>query len=108
VSVTLDPASARQYAALYAAIDGEPFPIPAVRLTDVDPTFLRKSVYYSTGEPAGTIIIDPANHFLYLVQGGGKALRYSVLGAKPPPTLFQRDWLAFREFRHAQKGPRFG
>jgi lipoprotein-anchoring transpeptidase ErfK/SrfK len=75
---TLDPASARQYAALYAAIDGEPFPIPAVRLTDVDPTFLRKSVYYSTGEPAGTIVIDPANHFLYLVQGGGKALRYGV------------------------------
>ncbi len=75
---TLDPASARQYAALYAAIDGEPFPIPAVRLTDVDSTFLRKSVYYSTGEPAGTIVIDPASHYLYLVEGGGKAVRYGV------------------------------
>jgi lipoprotein-anchoring transpeptidase ErfK/SrfK len=74
----LDPASARQYAAVYAAIEDEPFPIPAVRLSDVDPAFLRQSVYYPTNEPAGTIVIDPQNHYLYLVQGGGKAVRYGV------------------------------
>jgi lipoprotein-anchoring transpeptidase ErfK/SrfK len=35
-------------------------------------------VAYATHEPPGTIVIDPASHFLYLVQGGGKAIRYGV------------------------------
>jgi len=74
----VDPAVARQYGSMYAAIDDDRFPIPAVRLSDVDPAFLRKTVSYSTNEPAGTIVIDPQNHFLYLVQGGGKAVRYGV------------------------------
>jgi lipoprotein-anchoring transpeptidase ErfK/SrfK len=32
----------------------------------------------STPVPPGTIVIDPANHFLYLVQSGGQAIRYGV------------------------------
>jgi lipoprotein-anchoring transpeptidase ErfK/SrfK len=47
-------------------------------LSDVDPTYLRKTVYYPTSELAGTIIVDPHNHFLYLVEGEGRALRYGV------------------------------
>ena len=43
-----------------------------------DPAFARKVVTYPTPAPPGTIVIDPANHFLYLVQGGGQALRYGV------------------------------
>jgi lipoprotein-anchoring transpeptidase ErfK/SrfK len=74
----VDPALVRQYGSMYAAIEGESFPIPAVRLSDVDPAYLRKTVPYSTAEPPGTIVIDPQNHFLYLVQGGGKAVRYGV------------------------------
>ena len=68
----------RQYAALYARVDGEPFPIPAVRLSDIDPEFLRKVVAYPTNEQPGTIVVDATNHFLYLVQGGGRAVRYGV------------------------------
>ncbi len=74
----VDPAVVRQYAGMYAAIEDEPFPIPAIQLSDVDPAFLRKNVAYFSPEPAGTIVIDPANHFLYLIQGGGKAVRYGV------------------------------
>ena len=33
---------------------------------------------YETREPAGTIVIDTANTYLYLVLGGGKALRYGI------------------------------
>ena len=33
---------------------------------------------YSTPVPPGTIVIDSANHFLYLVQSGGQAIRYGV------------------------------
>jgi hypothetical protein len=77
-AVNVDPAPGRQYAALYAPVYGEPFPIPAVRLADIHPEYLRKAVFYPTHEPPGTIVIDPQNHFLYLVQGGGRALRYGV------------------------------
>ncbi len=66
------------YSAIYGEVDGEPFPIPAVRLTDIGPQFLRGEVPYRTSELPGTIIIDPRNHFLYFVEGGGRAIRYGV------------------------------
>jgi lipoprotein-anchoring transpeptidase ErfK/SrfK len=77
-AVNVDPALGRQYAALYAPVYGERFPIPAVRLSDINPAYLRTAVFYPTHEQPGTIIIDPQNHFLYLIQGGGRALRYGV------------------------------
>jgi lipoprotein-anchoring transpeptidase ErfK/SrfK len=42
------------------------------------PQFRRQLVDYITPEPAGTIIIDTPHTYLYLVLGGGKALRYGV------------------------------
>jgi lipoprotein-anchoring transpeptidase ErfK/SrfK len=45
---------------------------------EVDPAFARTVVAYSTTERPGTIVIDPGSHFLYLVQGGSKAIRYGV------------------------------
>jgi lipoprotein-anchoring transpeptidase ErfK/SrfK len=43
------------------------------------PANLKKQlVDYVTKEPAGTIIIDTANTYLYLVLGGGKAMRYGI------------------------------
>jgi lipoprotein-anchoring transpeptidase ErfK/SrfK len=66
------------YSTVYAESSSEPFPVPALRLSDVDPTYLRKSIYYPTADPPGTIVIDPQRHFLYLVEGGGRAIRYGV------------------------------
>ena len=43
-----------------------------------DPAFARKVVTYPTPVRAGTIVVDPGNHFLYLVQGDGQAIRYGV------------------------------
>ena len=40
--------------------------------------FHRQLVEYVTSEPAGTIIIDTAHTYLFLVLGPGKALRYGV------------------------------
>ena len=40
--------------------------------------FQRQLVSYQTTEPAGTIIIDTPNTYLYLVLGHDKALRYGV------------------------------
>ena len=42
------------------------------------PQFRRTLVDYHTKEPAGTIIIDTPNTYLYLVLGQGKALRYGI------------------------------
>ena len=35
-------------------------------------------VSYETRERPGTIVVDPPNHFLYLVQKGGQSLQYEV------------------------------
>jgi lipoprotein-anchoring transpeptidase ErfK/SrfK len=43
-----------------------------------DPAFARKVVTYPTPVRAGTIVVDPGSHFLYLVQGDGQAIRYGV------------------------------
>ena len=45
---------------------------------ELAPQFRRTVVDYRTKEPAGTIIIDTPNTYLYLVLGNGKALRYGV------------------------------
>ncbi|MGN6461368.1 MAG: L,D-transpeptidase [Pseudolabrys sp.] len=49
---------------------GEPKQLP--------PQFQKQLVDYHTKEPAGTIIIDTPNTFLYLVLGDGKAMRYGI------------------------------
>jgi lipoprotein-anchoring transpeptidase ErfK/SrfK len=45
---------------------------------EMAPEFRRTLVDYRTKEPAGTIIVDTPNTYLYLVLGDGKALRYGV------------------------------
>jgi lipoprotein-anchoring transpeptidase ErfK/SrfK len=42
------------------------------------PQFRRQVVAYQTNEPAGTIIIDTPNTYLYFVLGHGQAMRYGV------------------------------
>jgi lipoprotein-anchoring transpeptidase ErfK/SrfK len=43
------------------------------------PANLQKQlVDFTTKEPAGTIIIDTANTYLYLILGNGKAMRYGI------------------------------
>ena len=45
---------------------------------ELDPQFRRTAVLYRTSEPPGTIIISTKDRHLYLVQGGGRALRYGI------------------------------
>ncbi len=45
---------------------------------DLPPQFRRQIVAFASAEPAGTIIIDTPNTYLYLVLGGGQALRYGI------------------------------
>src|SRR5258708_35213147 len=61
------------YAALppdYRPETGQPRELPL--------QFRRQMVDYPSREPAGTLVIDTPNIHLYLVLGGGKALRYGI------------------------------
>jgi lipoprotein-anchoring transpeptidase ErfK/SrfK len=49
----------------------------------VDPRFLRQEVAYPGREAPGTIIIDTANKFLYLIEDHGRALRYGIGVGRP-------------------------
>ena len=40
--------------------------------------FKRQLVTFPSNEPAGTLVIDTANTFLYLVLGNGQAMRYGI------------------------------
>ncbi len=48
------------------------------RDAELPPELRRKSVYYRTEQPPGTIIVITADRFLYLIMGNGVALRYGV------------------------------
>jgi len=54
------------------------FPIAAFDTSRVNPIYLRQQVAYNGTQPAGTIIVDPRDKFLYYVLGGGMAMRYGV------------------------------
>jgi lipoprotein-anchoring transpeptidase ErfK/SrfK len=44
----------------------------------IAPQFQRQLVSYQGRERPGTIVVDTGNKFLYLVQGGGRAIRYGI------------------------------
>jgi lipoprotein-anchoring transpeptidase ErfK/SrfK len=54
------------------------FEITRVALSDIPAKFRRQVVEYSGTEMPGTIIVDPHERLLYLVQEGGQALRFGV------------------------------
>jgi lipoprotein-anchoring transpeptidase ErfK/SrfK len=45
---------------------------------DMAYVFRRQPTFYRTLQPVGTIIVDKAQHFLYLIQPNNVALRYGV------------------------------
>jgi lipoprotein-anchoring transpeptidase ErfK/SrfK len=51
---------------------------PETGPAQLPPQFRRAMIDLRTKEPAGTIIIDTPNTYLYLVLGNGKAMRYGI------------------------------
>jgi lipoprotein-anchoring transpeptidase ErfK/SrfK len=54
------------------------FRIPKVNQDLLNPDFRRQLVTYSHTEQPGSLIIDPRQHFLYLLREGNTAVRYGV------------------------------
>jgi lipoprotein-anchoring transpeptidase ErfK/SrfK len=80
----------------------------------IDPQFLRQRVDYQTKEAPGSIVIDTPHHFLYLVEGGGTAMRYGIGVGRPGFTWSGvhtvsakkewPDWTPPEEMLHRQPG----
>lgn len=60
------------------AVSDGAYTVAAVPAGDLKTRYMRQLVDDPTGQPAGAVVVDPKNRFLYLVQEGGKALRYGV------------------------------
>jgi lipoprotein-anchoring transpeptidase ErfK/SrfK len=102
----------------------EPYPVAPVDISSIPPQYRRQIVRNPTGEPPGTIVVDPGQRLLYLVEADGNARRYgigvgregfgwsgaAVVGAKrewpkwfPPVEMQARDERA-REFANGMDG----
>jgi lipoprotein-anchoring transpeptidase ErfK/SrfK len=51
---------------------------PEVGPAQLAPNLRRQEIAFPTKEPAGTLIVDTPNTYLYYVLGGGRAIRYGV------------------------------
>ena len=60
------------------AVTNEPYNVPVVKLDTIPVQFHRQVVNDPTGEAPGTLVVDPGQRFLYLVEPNGKARRYGI------------------------------
>ena len=63
---------------IYAARADTNFTVPAIPVEKVPPQFQRQTVAYETDQPVGTVIINPAARYLYLITGTNKATRFGI------------------------------
>jgi lipoprotein-anchoring transpeptidase ErfK/SrfK len=76
LTVHVDHAGAQAGRAMQ--IEDQPGHVPDPRDEQLPAAFQRQAVFYRTNEPAGTIIVDTAERYLYLVQGNNRAIRYGI------------------------------
>lgn len=82
------------------ALAGEPFPVFESDAKEIPFKFRRRTVDYKTREPAGTVVVDTGDRFLYHVQGNGQAVRYGVGVGKAG-----RSWYGEAEIKRKEKWP---
>jgi lipoprotein-anchoring transpeptidase ErfK/SrfK len=73
--LSLTPAHAQRD---YSTLEDQPGFVPSEADEALAPQFQRQMVLYRTTEPPGTIIVHTSERFLYLVQPGGRAMRYGI------------------------------
>ena len=60
------------------SIEEQPGLEPGIQDEILPPAFQRTSVFFRSTEIPGTIIVHTSERFLYVVQGGNRALRYGI------------------------------
>lgn len=87
---------------MYRQMNDGGFTIPAIPYQQVPERYLRQVVRNPTREPAGTLVVETRQHFLYLVLPGGQAVRYGVgLGREG------FEWSGRAEVGDKQRWPRW-
>ncbi|GGA46355.1 L,D-transpeptidase [Pelagibacterium lentulum] len=66
------------YVNMYGPLPNERHPVPAVDLRHLKPEYYRRVVDDPTGERPGTLVVDTASRYLYLVRENRQAIRYGV------------------------------
>jgi lipoprotein-anchoring transpeptidase ErfK/SrfK len=66
--------------AMYSSVDEQPYHVPTVNLARIDARYYRQEVPTpdTIKDPPGTIVVDPEDRFLYLVEADGKSMRYGI------------------------------
>ncbi|MGN6286591.1 MAG: L,D-transpeptidase [Afipia sp.] len=59
-------------------LSDQPGYVPTEAEEQLPPEFQRTVVYFRTTEAPGTIIVNTNERYLYVVQGGGRAIRYGI------------------------------
>lgn len=108
------PAANATATALYGPVDDNGTQVPPSDVSKIDPIYYRQEVRTPADivAPAGTVVVDPHNRFLYFVEDGGTSIRYGIgvgrdgfawagtatIGDKqawpkwfPPPEMVARD-----------------
>lgn len=72
------PATALETFPSYGQVRDNGIVIPGVPTGKVPQRFRRQVVRSPGSYASGTVVVDTANHFLYLIEDGNRALRYGV------------------------------
>jgi lipoprotein-anchoring transpeptidase ErfK/SrfK len=88
------------YGTRYSTARGEPPEWAEARRAEADPRYQRQLVAYEGSEKPGTVIIDTPRRFLYLVQEGGRAVRYGIGVGRPGFT-----WAGVKEVSAKREWP---
>jgi lipoprotein-anchoring transpeptidase ErfK/SrfK len=64
--------------ARYASTEDNGHTIEALDLNRVERRWLRQHVNWSGREAPGTVVVDPGERYLYIIEGRGRAMRYGV------------------------------
>jgi lipoprotein-anchoring transpeptidase ErfK/SrfK len=78
MSASAIPAEVPAPDTVYVARQDGPFTIPALPVEEIAPEFRRQTVAFTTDQPPGTIIINPATKQLHFVTGPNEAIRYGI------------------------------
>jgi lipoprotein-anchoring transpeptidase ErfK/SrfK len=70
------------------------------RRAEADPRYQRQIIAYEGSEQPGTVIIDTPHRFLFLVQDGGRAMRYGIGVGRPGFT-----WAGVKEVSAKREWP---
>jgi lipoprotein-anchoring transpeptidase ErfK/SrfK len=62
----------------YGSTQDGGFLVPAVDVTTIDPSLMRQEIAWHGKEKPGSIVVNVPQRRLYLIEAGGRALRYGV------------------------------